>query len=107
MWSYASSDIIPVFTGQNLYTTTVLNNNEQIDVEQAMKGWFEDEKVYYDYNTETCTPGQQCGHYTQVRNISPIKINNLEGSCNVLFLQNAYHIPVILMKRLLINIKML
>ena len=55
-----------VFSGQNLYTSTVQNNNQQIDIERAMLAWFEEEKIHYDYNADTCTTGQQCGHYTQV-----------------------------------------
>ena len=31
----------------------------------AVKMWV-DEKAYYDYNSNSCAAGQQCGHYTQV-----------------------------------------
>ena len=31
----------------------------------AVKLWV-DEKAYYDYNSNSCAAGQQCGHYTQV-----------------------------------------
>ena len=31
----------------------------------AVKMWV-DEKAYYNYNTNSCASGKQCGHYTQV-----------------------------------------
>lgn len=31
----------------------------------AVNGWVS-EKQYYDYNTNSCASGHQCGHYTQV-----------------------------------------
>ncbi|XP_037492575.1 pathogenesis-related protein 1 [Jatropha curcas] len=33
--------------------------------EEAVKMWV-DEKTYYDYNSNSCVPGEVCGHYTQV-----------------------------------------
>ncbi|KAI3931154.1 hypothetical protein MKX01_029344 [Papaver californicum] len=32
---------------------------------QAVKAWV-DEGQYYDHSTNSCTPGQECGHYTQI-----------------------------------------
>ncbi|OAY39374.1 pathogenesis-related protein 1C [Manihot esculenta] len=32
---------------------------------EAVKMWV-DEKVYYDYKSNSCASGQMCGHYTQV-----------------------------------------
>lgn len=35
-------------------------------VESSLQSWVEQEMVDYDYATNSCTPGKQCGHYTQV-----------------------------------------
>ncbi|KAI3872645.1 hypothetical protein MKX03_014989 [Papaver bracteatum] len=32
---------------------------------QAVKAWV-DEGQYYDHSTNSCAPGQECGHYTQI-----------------------------------------
>ena len=34
-------------------------------IEDSMNGWI-DEKNFYNYQTNYCQKGQQCGHYTQV-----------------------------------------
>ena len=31
-----------------------------------MAAWSEEEKVFFNYDTLGCVPGEQCGHYTQV-----------------------------------------
>ncbi|XP_069124549.1 uncharacterized protein [Argopecten irradians] len=47
------------FIGENLYIST------SYGVTKSVKSWA-DEKAFYDYWTNTCVPGQQCGHYTQM-----------------------------------------
>ncbi|XP_060084712.1 GLIPR1-like protein 1 [Ylistrum balloti] len=47
------------FVGENLYISTAYG------VTKSVKSWA-DEKAYYDYWANTCVPGQQCGHYTQM-----------------------------------------
>jgi len=47
--------------GQNLYVTSDLSKGMTAGIQR----WF-DEKADYTYNTDTCTPGKDCGHYTQV-----------------------------------------
>lgn len=32
---------------------------------QAVRGWAE-EKAHYSYDSNSCTPGEECGHYTQM-----------------------------------------
>ncbi|OVA10782.1 Allergen V5/Tpx-1-related [Macleaya cordata] len=32
---------------------------------QAVKAWV-DERKWYDHGSNSCTPGQECGHYTQI-----------------------------------------
>lgn len=36
-----------------------------LTVAEAVKLWV-DEKQYYDHNSNSCAPGETCGHYTQV-----------------------------------------
>lgn len=50
------------YVGENLYITTSPDN----DYEAAVQSWY-DEVKDYDYDTGKCTPGEVCGHYTQVR----------------------------------------
>jgi len=47
--------------GQNLY----MIGGAPIDVVDAVESWY-DEKLDYDYDTMTCTPGKTCGNYLQV-----------------------------------------
>lgn len=46
--------------GENLYWSSA-----QASVQDAVAGW-ESEVAFYDYDTNTCEPGQMCGHYTQL-----------------------------------------
>jgi len=47
--------------GQNLYAVS----GARTDPVSATQEWY-NEKKFYDYDTSSCKPGQQCGHYTQV-----------------------------------------
>lgn len=47
--------------GQNLYVNSDLGKGMRAGVQ----AWF-DEKSDYNYDSLTCAPGKQCGHYTQV-----------------------------------------
>eukprot|EP00268_Persea_americana_P011503 TRINITY_DN14855_c1_g2_i2.p1 TRINITY_DN14855_c1_g2~~TRINITY_DN14855_c1_g2_i2.p1 ORF type:complete len:163 (-),score=7.27 TRINITY_DN14855_c1_g2_i2:145-633(-) len=47
--------------GENLFR----GSGDEYNATQAVNLWV-DEKKDYDYNTNTCAAGKQCGHYTQV-----------------------------------------
>ena len=47
--------------GENLFA----NSGENFSPTAVVEGW-ESEKADYDYATNTCAAGKQCGHYTQV-----------------------------------------
>ncbi|KAG9454578.1 hypothetical protein H6P81_007482 [Aristolochia fimbriata] len=47
----------------------------------SVKDWV-GEKQYYDYNTNTCAPGQVCGHYTQVVWRSSVQLGCARVKCN-------------------------
>ncbi len=47
--------------GENLFA----NTGQNFSPTQVVQGW-EAEKADYDYATNTCASGKQCGHYTQV-----------------------------------------
>lgn len=52
--------------GENLYASSMRSpNTNNYDPSGAVVSWG-NEKVNYDYNTNTCAPNQVCGHYTQV-----------------------------------------
>lgn len=61
--------------GENLYISSPIiwteNNKEvarernQVNIKSVVKAWT-DEEQWYNYKTNSCQPGRQCGHYTQV-----------------------------------------
>lgn len=60
------------WVGENLYITSA-QFYEGV-TKDAIEAWY-NEKSDYDYESNTCTPGRVCGHYTQV--IHEIKIHKL------------------------------
>jgi uncharacterized protein YkwD len=51
--------------GENTYTAYSIGAPVNQSVAAAMQFWA-GEQQYYNYDTNSCTEGQQCGHYTQV-----------------------------------------
>lgn len=51
--------------GQNMYISMSSGGFPDSDMTKAVKSWY-DEKVDYDYNSNTCAANKVCGHYTQV-----------------------------------------
>lgn len=49
--------------GENLWTGYP---PQTFSVGNAMKSWVDKELKHYDYDRHYCTPGEMCGHYTQV-----------------------------------------
>ncbi|KAI9076753.1 hypothetical protein K1719_041268 [Acacia pycnantha] len=47
----------------------------------AVKMWV-DEKAYYDYNSNSCAAGKQCGHYTQVVWKNSVRVGCAKVRCN-------------------------
>ncbi|XP_012072762.2 LOW QUALITY PROTEIN: pathogenesis-related protein 1 [Jatropha curcas] len=47
----------------------------------AVKMWV-DEKAYYDYDSNSCSPGQMCGHYTQVVWSSSVRVGCAKVRCS-------------------------
>ncbi|KAI9112373.1 hypothetical protein K1719_016570 [Acacia pycnantha] len=47
----------------------------------AVKMWV-DEKAFYDYNTNSCAAGKQCGHYTQVVWKNSVRVGCAKVRCN-------------------------
>ena len=54
------SDDYEGYVGENIYGST-----GRVGPQDAVHSWAS-EQQYYDYDTNTCASGQQCGHYTQV-----------------------------------------
>ncbi|PID46579.1 MAG: SCP-like extracellular [Proteobacteria bacterium] len=42
-----------------------LSELQEVDIQRVVNDWAK-EKQYYNYHTNRCQPGQQCGHYTQI-----------------------------------------
>lgn len=54
--------------GENLYAAGVSSYSDEVVTEMVVKGvgvWAAEE-AYYDYESNSCTGGKVCGHYTQV-----------------------------------------
>ncbi len=57
--------------GENLYWASAVmwsdgrRDVQQVPPEKPVDSWGK-EKAYYDYASNSCTPGKMCGHYTQV-----------------------------------------
>lgn len=47
----------------------------------AVKMWV-DEKAYYNYNSNSCARGKQCGHYTQVVWRKSVRVGCAKVRCN-------------------------
>ncbi len=56
--------------GENLYRSTAIvwtdgeRDVNPVSIKHVVKAWT-DEKKWYNYKTNSCRPGAQCGHYTQ------------------------------------------
>jgi uncharacterized protein YkwD len=51
-----------VYVGENLSAFT---GSDEVNMDQLFSGWAE-EAQYYDYESDSCQSGEQCGHYTQI-----------------------------------------
>lgn len=57
--------------GENLYRSSALQWSDgrtelmAINIKEVVKSWTDEER-WYDYQSNRCQPGRQCGHYTQV-----------------------------------------
>ena len=65
----------PMFTqvGENIYVGAGLPVN-YTDI--IARQWGFDEAVDYNYQSNTCTPGRVCGHYTQVMDNSNVHLDD-------------------------------
>ena len=51
--------------GENLYMAWSSDRRFKLKSSDVMQGWL-DEAVDYTYDSNSCTPGRMCGHYTQI-----------------------------------------
>lgn len=57
--------------GENLYWASPISWStgesavQKVNIKKVVKVWA-DEEAWYDYESNSCEPGQQCGHYTQM-----------------------------------------
>ncbi|XP_057845629.2 pathogenesis-related protein 1B [Cryptomeria japonica] len=63
--------------GENLFW----GSGREYTPADAVRSWV-DEKKYYNYNSNSCAPGQQCGHYTQVVWRNTKKVGCARVKCN-------------------------
>ncbi|KAJ3700413.1 hypothetical protein LUZ61_004118 [Rhynchospora tenuis] len=63
--------------GENL----AWSSGKDYSTTDAVKSWV-NEKDNYDYSTNTCVEGQQCGHYTQVVWRKSVKLGCAKVACD-------------------------
>ncbi|WP_299879256.1 pathogenesis-related family 1 protein [uncultured Cocleimonas sp.] len=57
--------------GENLYWSSAVvwsdgfRETNRVTIKDVVKAWTDEER-WYDYQSNSCKPGQKCGHYTQV-----------------------------------------
>lgn len=56
------------YVGENLAADTT--NSLDAVIDRSLTAFFEEHRDY-NFRTLHCTPGKMCGHYTQVRMMSP------------------------------------
>lgn len=54
--------------GENIYWANQTGGdvNKMISTDKDPVTWWASEEKFYDYERNTCRPGEQCGHYTQI-----------------------------------------
>ncbi|KAK9690524.1 hypothetical protein RND81_09G134800 [Saponaria officinalis] len=62
--------------GENL----AMGSDDSLTGTYAVQMWV-DEQQYYDYSTNTCADGQQCGHYTQVVWSNSVRVGCARVQC--------------------------
>ena len=55
----------PTRTGENMHVVGVTSPEQSSPAEQIVGAWAS-EQQYYDLDSGSCTPGQQCNHFVQV-----------------------------------------
>ncbi len=63
--AYANKCVYQHSGAPNLGENIAANTPANVPVSAPMKDWA-GEKADYDYNTNSCVPNKQCGHYTQI-----------------------------------------
>lgn len=76
IWAHSDGRIN---VGENLYA----NTNVGAGMREAAALWA-DEYRFYNFNSDTCTPGEQCGHYTQMVWLDSILVGCGDAVCQPL-----------------------
>ena len=56
-------------------------SDDSLNAAEAVKMWV-DEEIDYDYNSNTCAPGKECRHYTQVVWRDSVRLGCARVVCN-------------------------
>ncbi|KAL9321316.1 hypothetical protein ACSQ67_013155 [Phaseolus vulgaris] len=67
--------------GGGKYGENLAKSSGDLSGKDAVKLWV-DEKQYYDYNSNSCAAGQQCGHYTQVVWRNSVRVGCAKVRCS-------------------------
>jgi pathogenesis-related protein 1 len=67
----------PYAVGENIYWSSAAADSPAA----AVNAWVDDEKPYYDLNSNSCAAGEVCGHYTQVVWSNTREVGCARASC--------------------------
>ncbi|KAK7412219.1 hypothetical protein VNO78_03669 [Psophocarpus tetragonolobus] len=67
--------------GDGKYGENLAGSSGNLSGKDAVKLWV-DEKPYYDYNSNSCAAGKQCGHYTQVVWKKSLRVGCAKVTCD-------------------------
>ncbi|KAF2294258.1 hypothetical protein GH714_008668 [Hevea brasiliensis] len=70
-----------VHSSNRPYGENLAKSSGGLSGKDAVKLWV-DEKAFYDYNSNSCAAGKQCGHYTQVVWRNSVRLGCAKVKCN-------------------------
>nr|AKN10312.1 pathogenesis-related protein 1 [Hevea brasiliensis] len=79
--SQRAGDCNLVHSSNRPYGENLAKSSGDLSGKDAVKLWV-DEKAFYDYNSNSCAAGKQCGHYTQVVWRNSVRLGCAKVKCN-------------------------
>ncbi|KAF2294252.1 hypothetical protein GH714_008612 [Hevea brasiliensis] len=71
----------PLLASNRPYGENLAKSSGNVSGKDAVKMWV-DERAYYNYNSNSCAAGKQCGHYTQVVWHNSVLLGRAKMKCN-------------------------